>query len=60
MITLIAVSRLIPMKGNYRIRKRHERDISREDGACLSFPGETSEPSIRKQSYEEQTNENKI
>ena len=38
MITLIALSRLIPMKGNYRIRKKHGRDISRGDGACLSFP----------------------
>ena len=60
MITLLALSRLIPMKGNYRIMKKHGQDISREDGACLSFPEETSEPSIRKQSYEEQTNGNEI
>ena len=46
MITLVAVSRLIPMKGNYRIRKKHGQDISRGNGACLSFPVETSEPEL--------------
>ena len=46
MITLVAVSRLIPMKGSYRIMKKHGQDISRRDGARLSFPVETSEPEL--------------
>ena len=48
------------MKGKLQNQEKHEQDISREDGARLSFPEETSEPSIRKQSYEEQTNGNEI
>jgi len=44
MITLIAVSRLIPMKGNYRIMKNIKQDISAEDGVRLSVPVEASKP----------------
>jgi len=46
MITLIALSRLIPMKGNYGIEKKHAQDISRGDGVGLSFRVETSEPEL--------------
>ena len=48
------------VKGKLRSEEKDEQDISREDGACLSFPVEATEPSIRKQSYEEQTNGNEI
>ena len=60
MITLIALSRLIPMKGNYRIRKKHERDISRGDGACLSFPVETSEPELESKAMKNKQTETKL
>ena len=59
MITLIALSRLIPMKGNYRIRKKHGRDISRGDGACLSFPVETSEPELESRAMKNKQTETK-
>jgi len=57
MITLIAVSRLIPMK---ELQNHEKQAITAEDGVRLSVPVETSNPSIRKQSYEEQTNGNEI
>ncbi len=41
MITLIALSRLIPMKANYRIVKKN-KDISAEDGVRFSVPVVTS------------------
>src|SRR6478609_8339832 len=59
MITLIALSRLIPMKGNYRIRKKHGRDISRGDGACLWFPVETSEPELESRAMKNNLTETK-
>src|SRR6266496_5683129 len=59
MITLIALSRLIAMKGNYRIRKKHGRDISRGDGACLSFPVETSEPELESRAMKKKQTETK-
>ena len=59
MITLIALSRLIPMKGNYRIRKKHGRDISRGDGARLSFPVETSEPELESRAMKNKQTETK-
>ena len=59
MITLIALSRLIPMKGNYRIRKKHGRDISRGDGARLSFPVETSEPELESRAMKKKQTETK-
>ena len=49
----------IAMKGNYRIRKRHERDISREDGARLSFPVETSEPELESRAMKKKQTETK-
>ena len=59
MITLIVLSRLIPMKGNYRIRKKHGQDISREDGARLSFPVETSEPELESRAMKNKQTEAK-
>ena len=59
MITLIALSRLIPMKGNYRIRKKHGQDISRGDGARLSFPVETSEPELESRAMKNKQTETK-
>ncbi len=59
MITLIVLSRLIPMKGNYRIRKKHGRDISRGDGARLSFPVETSEPELESRAMKKKETETK-
>ena len=60
MITLIALSRLIPMKGNYRIRKKHGQDISRGDGARLSFPVETSEPELESRAMKNKQTETEI
>ena len=59
MITLIAVSRFIPMKGNYRIRKKHGQDISRGDGARFSFPAETSEPELESRAMKNKQTERK-
>ena len=59
MITLIALFRFIAMKGNYRIRKKHEQDISRGDGARLSFPVETSEPELESKAMKNKQTERK-
>jgi hypothetical protein len=60
MIALIAVSRLIPLKGNCRIMKNINK-ISAQKTACASwFLQGLVNPSIRKHSYEEQTNGKKI
>ena len=38
MITLIALSRLIPMKGNYRIRKNMNETLVEETARASRFP----------------------
>src|SRR6188472_566327 len=48
------------MKGNYRIRKKHGRDISRGDGACLSFPVETNEPGLESRAMKNKRTETKF
>ena len=50
---------LMAMKGNYRIRKKHGQDISREDGARLSFPVETSEPQLESRAMKNKQTETK-
>ncbi len=48
------------VKGTYRIRKKHEQDISRGGGARLSFPVETSEPELESRAMKNKQPERKL
>ena len=59
MITLIAPFLFMGAKGKLQNQQKHEQDNSREDGAPLSFPAETSEPELESRAMKNKQTERK-